>query len=387
MTSTDFDAIVIGARCAGAATARLMALSGLRVLAVDAAERGSDTLSSHILTRGAVMQLDRWGLLSRVQAAGAPHIPETVFDFGGEVMRIGLGDPGALPGILTPRRTILDATLVQAAEEAGVDCRFRTSLVDLLRDDHGRITGARLQTAGGSAYDVSGGLVVGADGLRSGVARRVGAQAVASAPRFLGHVYGYVSGLHDPANRGYFGPGLSLAVTPTTGGLHCVMISTDPALLRQLLRSHGPDGAIRALAGRLGGDLADELAGAQFAESPRVFAGASGVARQCVGSGWALVGDSGYFRDPVTSHGITDAFRDAELLARAAAGGTAQAFASYQADRDSVVAEIFALTGRIVRVHSDLPLLRGGFRDLSQAMRREQEWMTARFAPRARAAA
>jgi len=71
-TRKDYDAIVVGARCAGAAPAMLLALRGLRVLAIDRGAYGTDTLSTHALMRGAVAQLARWGLLDGVKAAGTP---------------------------------------------------------------------------------------------------------------------------------------------------------------------------------------------------------------------------------------------------------------------------------------------------------------------------
>ncbi len=68
------DAVIVGARCAGAATALLLARAGARVLLVDKGVYGSDTMSTHALMRGAVVQLDRWGLIPRITAAGTPAI-------------------------------------------------------------------------------------------------------------------------------------------------------------------------------------------------------------------------------------------------------------------------------------------------------------------------
>ena len=81
-TSEHYDTIVVGARCAGAATAMLLARSGQRVLVLDAARAGTDTLSTHALMRGGVLQLHRWGLLDAVVAAGTPAIRHTEFHYG-----------------------------------------------------------------------------------------------------------------------------------------------------------------------------------------------------------------------------------------------------------------------------------------------------------------
>ena len=76
-----YDAIIIGARCAGAATAMQLARGGKKVLVLDRAKQGSDTMSTHALMRGAVMQLERWGLLDRVIASGAPTVTRTRFSY------------------------------------------------------------------------------------------------------------------------------------------------------------------------------------------------------------------------------------------------------------------------------------------------------------------
>jgi len=97
----DYDAIVVGGRCAGAATAMLLARGGLRVLVLEAGRAGTDTLSTHALMRGAVEQLGRWGLLDQVVAAGTPAITATEFhytdDRGTEVDTIA-----SRPGVVGP---------------------------------------------------------------------------------------------------------------------------------------------------------------------------------------------------------------------------------------------------------------------------------------------
>ena len=75
----EYDAVVVGARCAGSATALLMARAGLRVLLLDRVHPSRDTLSTHALMRAGVLQLDRWGLLDRITAAGTPAVTGTTF--------------------------------------------------------------------------------------------------------------------------------------------------------------------------------------------------------------------------------------------------------------------------------------------------------------------
>ncbi|RWE04383.1 MAG: NAD(P)/FAD-dependent oxidoreductase, partial [Mesorhizobium sp.] len=103
-----YDAIVVGARCAGAATAMLLARAGLNVLAIDRKPYGSDTLSTHALMRPAVLQLWRWGLLEPLLKAGTPLIETTTFHYGDDEITIPLASGSDLPGLIAPRRTVLD---------------------------------------------------------------------------------------------------------------------------------------------------------------------------------------------------------------------------------------------------------------------------------------
>jgi menaquinone-9 beta-reductase len=104
-----------------------------------------------------------------------------------------------------------------------------------------------------------------------------------------------------------------------------------------------------------------------------VFAGRNGFLRQAHGPGWALVGDAGYFKDPLTAHGITDALRDAELLADASAAGTAAAFAEYAATRDALSIPLFEVSDAIAALDWDLDRIRALHQTLNQAMKREVE--------------
>ena len=96
-----------------------------------------------------------------------------------------------------------------------------------------------------------------------------------------------------------------------------------------------------------------------------------------------MVGDAGYFKDPITAHGITDALRDAELLARAVLdaprGGQAQlnALHDYERTRNRLSEPLFDITERIASYRWDLAQLRGRLRELSQAMRPEVDALRA----------
>src|SRR5262245_36813375 len=139
--SDRYDAVIVGARPAGAATALLLARAGLRVLVVDRSRYGDDTLSTHALMRGGVLQLHRWGLLDRIVDAGTPAVRGTTFQIGSDRISIEIKSAHGVDALYAPRRTVLDPILVDAAIEAGADVRFETTVTGLHRDDRGRVTG------------------------------------------------------------------------------------------------------------------------------------------------------------------------------------------------------------------------------------------------------
>src|SRR5205823_282312 len=122
MASNPYDVIVVGARCAGSPTAMLLARSGHRVLLVDRATFPSDTLSTHVLHPPGVAAMHRWGLLERLRATGCPPIDTYAFDFGPVTLAGAPGTPDS-PIAYCPRRTVLDALLVDAASESGAEVR------------------------------------------------------------------------------------------------------------------------------------------------------------------------------------------------------------------------------------------------------------------------
>ena len=99
--------------------------------------------------------------------------------------------------------------------------------------------------------------------------------------------------------------------------------------------------------------------------------------RQSHGPGWALVGDAGYFKDPITAHGISDALRDAEFLARAVERGSDAALAAYQSNRDALSRELFEITDAIAGFEWDLESLKPLHKALSVAMNNEVDALLA----------
>jgi 2-polyprenyl-6-methoxyphenol hydroxylase-like FAD-dependent oxidoreductase len=370
-----YDAVVVGARAAGAATALLLARSGAEVLVVDQAAPGADTLSTHALMRAGMMQLHAWGLGGALAACGAPPVTRTSFVYGEEEVAVEIRPQHGVEALMAPRRTVLDPMLAAAAAAAGAEIRYRAVFEDVLRGAGGRVVGARLRTADG-AVEVGAELVIGADGRRSRVARAVGARTTLACRHACASRYVYVSGIEDRGYRWHFGHRAAAGAIPTNGGLHAVFVGMPPARFRSSAGTP-PAAAIRAILAEVHPGLAEEVAAGTFDGYPFGFAGEPGYLRQPFGPGWALVGDAGYFKDPITAHGITDALRDAELLACAVRAGTEAALARYAATRDALSAPLLAATDALAALDWGFAEAKALHQDLSRAMKAEQEWLAA----------
>ncbi|HVD81120.1 MAG TPA: FAD-dependent oxidoreductase, partial [Propionibacteriaceae bacterium] len=136
-----YDVIVVGGRIAGASTALLLARAGVRVILVDRDRHGSDTLSTHGLMRGGVLQLSRWGVLPDVVAAGTPPVRDVVFHYAdGEKIRVAIRPRAGVDALYAPRRHLLDRLLVDAAAAAGAEVAHQSTVTALLCDTTGRVS-------------------------------------------------------------------------------------------------------------------------------------------------------------------------------------------------------------------------------------------------------
>jgi flavin-dependent dehydrogenase len=202
------------------------------------------------------------------------------------------------------------------------------------------------------------------------VARLAGAEVYEAARHAGGVVYGYFAGLENEGYHWHFRPGASVGRIPTNDGLSCVFAGTSARRFRDELSRDVAAGFARVLA-EADPELAEAVAAARRAGNLRGFPGQPGFLRRPFGPGFALVGDAGYFKDPITAHGITDALRDAELLADAVAEGSPAAFARYQGLRDALGRGIFELSDRIASFEWSLPALEQMHLALSEEMKRE----------------
>jgi len=350
----------------------LLARRGMRVLLFDQDRRGADTLSTLAMMRAGVMQLHRWGLLEQIRGAGASAVQRTSFIYGDEVISLPIKPRNGVDALYAPRRTVLDPVLANAAEAAGADVRYGLQLVDLIRAHDGRVTGAVARDREGSVHRVRAGIVIGADGVRSTVARKVGAANYREGAHVCGVVYAFWPGLENQGNRWFYRPKVASGAIPTSGGDTCVFVAMPPVRFHGEVRRDMEAGYRRVLA-ECSPDLAGELSSASPSERFRGFAGHPSYMRQSHGPGWALVGDAGYFKDPITAHGISDALRDAELLARAVEQGSELALAGYQKTRDDLSSELFEITDSIAAMEWDLDTLKSLHLNLSKAMNQEVE--------------
>ncbi|MCW8085022.1 NAD(P)/FAD-dependent oxidoreductase [Sabulicella glaciei] len=374
---TRYDALVVGARCAGATTAMLMARRGMRVLAIDRGAYGADALSTHALMRGGILQLHRWGVLPRLLEMGTPPVRSTTFHYGDEVLELPVKPGHGVDALLAPRRTLLDSVLVDAAQEAGAEVRHQHTLTDLIRDGSGRVRGACVVDDEGRCAEIEAGLVVGADGLGSAVARLVDASLLRVARHTSAVIYGHWSGLRSSGYHWHYRPGVSAGVMPTNAGRHCIFVAMPPARMRDLAFRADPAMGYRRVLAEVSPALAEAVAASTLESRLWAFAGRKGFLRVPSGPGWALVGDAGYFKDPLTAHGITDAFRDAELLADAATRGSEADFADYAARRDELSVPLFEATDAIASFDWNLDRLKTYHQALNAAMRREVEHLLA----------
>jgi len=341
------DVIVVGSRCAGASTAMLLAAQGHDVVVVDRAMFPSDTLSTHGLARTGVVQLSRWGLLDDVLAAGTPAIRQTTFHTGDEQIARPIKDRAGVDFVIAPRRHVLDTILAAAAAREGADVRTGAVVRGVLTDKHGRVTGVH-GDQDGVTFELRARSVIGADGLRSRIARSVSAPVIEDRPSTASTQYAYYAG-NWPATEDFLSDGALAGIFPTNGGEACVWVCAPADVALGMRRDHADLGAaFDALVNRSAPGLAARLT--DRTSPVRASMRLPNQFRSAWGSGWALVGDAGYHRDPVTGQGISDAFSHAELLADAVdlvlrgECDEATAMAAYQSARDASVRETFELT-------------------------------------------
>ena len=341
-----YDVIIIGARCAGSPTAMLLARKGYKVLLVDKAEFPSDTISTHIIFPNGVERLKRWRLLDKVMATNCPVIHNMGFNPGPfELMGTPPSPPG-IEGTVAPRRIKLDKILVDAAVEAGAELRENCIAEEITMSD-GSVTGIRCQSKGGSAITEKARIVIGADGRNSILAQSVNAEKYNDQPPLTCWYYTYWSGINAKGLTLYLRPNRAFGTIPTNDGLTCIPVIATANEFHEF-RSDIEGNYMKTL------ELSDEFADlVRQGKREDRFYGMSDVPnffRKSFGPGWALAGDAGYHKDPITGQGISDAFYAAESLAEAIDAGFSgkeileTALAQYEKRRDEKSLPMYGLT-------------------------------------------
>lgn len=374
--ATSYDAVIVGARVAGAATAQLLARQGLTVLVVDREQPGRDTLSTHALMHAGVMQLERFGVLDDVRAAGTPAVEQVTFHYSDRAVPIHLGHRP----LYAPRRTVLDPLLVAAAEAEGAEVWYGTTVTDLLRDAQGRVVGVRGHRDG-QPVEVRADVTIGADGMRSRLARLVDAPVTRAGSHAAGFAYTYVDGVDTTGYEWCFAPGAAGGLIPTNDGLTCVWVGVPQPRFHAEVR-HDLAGSVHRVLAEITPAVAARVAAGRRVAVARGFPGVPGWLRRPWGPGWALVGDAGSFKDPVAAHGMTDALRDAELLADAVhrwlRDRDGDAMVTYERDRDGLTAPLLDTADAIAGFGWDMQQVQAHHLALSEAMKAETADLAAR---------
>ena len=348
MTNT-YDAIVVGARCAGSPTAMLLARRGHRVLLVDKATFPSDTVSTHFIHAPGMAALARWGLAESIAALDCPPVTGYRFDFGFFTIA---GTPRPADGIdvaYAPRRQLLDKILVDAAASAGAEVREGCPVDEIVIED-GAVVGIRTNGTVERAR-----VVVGCDGRRSAVAKAAKPDRYNDKPNLSAVYYAYWSGVPATEFEVLIRDRRGWGLFPTNDDL-------------TLIVAGWPEDEFKANRNDVEGNVLKAFEQApEFAERVRAgrretrFWGAGDLAgffRKPYGPGWALVGDAGYHKHPITAMGITDAFLDAERLADALDASLSgresydEAMALYQKTRDEHALPMYEMTSQFASLEA-----------------------------------
>lgn len=310
-----YDAIVVGARCGGSPTAMLLAREGYKVLLVDRATFPSHIPHGHFIHKDGPRRLREWDLLDEIVKAGCPPATTSTFRIAGNILR---GRDLVLNGIAfayAPRRDVLDHILVKGALKAGAEYRERFSVQGLLVDGDSIVGVKGRDNASMNMVTEKARIVIAADGRNSSVARFVKAAQYDVRSKLMFYYFSYWSGVP--------GDGLELTLLddrriilahPTTDQLFAVFAGWG---IEQFQGVRGDIEKAFMDTIRQEPELFERLHNGKREER---FYGASDLPnffRKPFGDGWALVGDAGYHKDPYLALGVSDAFRDAELLAHA----------------------------------------------------------------------
>jgi 2-polyprenyl-6-methoxyphenol hydroxylase-like FAD-dependent oxidoreductase len=367
------DVVIVGARCAGTAAAVPLARAGHKVIVIDKAKFPADTMSTHVLVPNGVQELQFMGALQKILALDpAKSRYLTLHDQDGlEVKERFKPFSGIDYGLCIPRDQ-QDVLLVDAAREAGADVRERTAMTEVVWRD-GRAAGVRCKTREGE-YEIQAKLVIGADGRRSRVAAEVGAWVPYRASRNgRGFAFRYVDdpqgGDAPSAFQIFRSHGNQVLVLPSCPvGRTLVVNMTDAAKIPGIRAD--PEAGWQEMLD-LDPALNERVGDAKNMSRLRSTDDLSAYYRCSSGPAWALAGDAGHFKDPVTGNGMRDALKFGRLLGEAATvtlhdpAALDVALRDWEAARDADTISTYHWGNRESRPGPSTPLVREVLRTFS----------------------
>jgi 2-polyprenyl-6-methoxyphenol hydroxylase-like FAD-dependent oxidoreductase len=337
----------------------LLARKGYRVLLVDKATFPSDTISTHVIWPHGAEILDRWGLHERLAETGAPVIAKKMrFDLGPFALVGAVKDTNKGRGGFCPRRTVLDKLLVDAAVESGVELREDFTVEELLWDGD-RVTGIKGHGADGKTVEDRAKVVIGADGVHSFVAKSVAAPEYNTIPPLVTFYYSYFSGIDAEDLEQYVGsPNEGAAYFPTNDGLTLIAAAWQSHRFPEIRQDI--EGNFMSVHRKYPGS-AERIEAGKREDKWYGTRGVPNYFRKPHGPGWALVGDAGYAKDPLTAQGISDGFIDSENVAEAVDAGLSgrrpieDAMADYERSRNERVTPMYHFTTDLARLEPPPP--------------------------------
>ncbi len=373
------DVVVVGGRLAGCAVAAPLARAGRKVVVLDKMSFPSDQLSTHLLMPGGTSELSKMGALPRILALNPTKVRRVTLVAEGVACaeRLRPAPDGTDYGLCVPR-DLQDVCLVEAVREQGGEVRERSTFTSL-HWRAGRVAGVRYTDEHGSQRDISATLVVGADGRRSSVAAEVGAWHPYRVSRNgRGLVFRYLDdpqlGTIDAETFRQWREGESFAFafpSAPRGNLLILLMGhrdevsearKDPEGYWQRKLDEHP-GLARRLAGV---DKSTYTKLRSTGETPAFFRASSGP-------GWALAGDAGHFKDPVTGQGMRDAMWMGRTLAEHVLpvlddpSAVDQATRNWEAERDRDCLPAYHFANLDTRVERQSPALCELFRDAGRS--------------------
>jgi flavin-dependent dehydrogenase len=306
-----YDVIVVGARIAGSTTAFLAAKAGLKVLLIDRHRFPSDTISTSYIHQSGCIRLKKWGMLNKIAASGCPAITSTMMQIDDVSISGAISHDQVQVEAYAPRRIVLDKLLIESAQEENVEFRDRCTFKEALFENN-RCVGVRIKNESQQFEDLRAKLVVGADGMRSSVAKKVGAKYLSSKPALTGVYYGFWD--IERNYELYESGGNWVGVMPSNKSLIVAVYYTSEEFSR--IKGNALQEYLSVLA-RVTPDLREKMTTSSQIGKLWGTGDQRNFFRKAFGPGWALVGDAAHHKDSITALGITDGIAQAELLANA----------------------------------------------------------------------